>query len=177
VLIAKRRASKVGRKCPRPSFETPRKVRPQDDGGMCGGSAFSFEPCCGLHALIPWRTQAKGEAIVKIVVIGGTGLIGSKTVPILRERGHEVVAASSKTGVNTITAAGLKEALAGAQVVIDLTNSPSFEDSAVLEFFQTSGRNLLAAESAAGVTSRCPSSGSSGRRAMAISAPSSPRKD
>src|ERR1044072_8736085 len=88
---------------------------------------------------------------MKIVVIGGSGLIGSKTVPVLRERGHKVVAASSQTGVNTITGAGLKETLAGAQVVIDLTNSPSFEDRAVLEFFQTSGRNLLAAEVAAGV--------------------------
>src|ERR1043166_2421926 len=91
---------------------------------------------------------------MKIVVIGGSGLIGSKTVPILRARGHEVVAASSKTGVNTITGAGLTETLAGAQVVIDLTNSPSFEDRAVLEFFQTSGRNLLAAEAAAGVRHR-----------------------
>src|ERR1043165_718418 len=88
---------------------------------------------------------------MKIVVIGGNGLIGSKTVPVLRGRGHEVVAASSKTGVNTLTGAGLQEAIAGAQVVIDLTNSPSFEDKAVLEFFQTSGRNLLAAEAAAGV--------------------------
>jgi len=88
---------------------------------------------------------------MKIVVIGGSGLIGSKTVSILRGRGHEVVAASSKTGVNTITGAGLQEAIAGAQVVIDLTNSPSFEDKAVLEFFRTSGRNLLAAEAAAGV--------------------------
>ena len=88
---------------------------------------------------------------MKIVVIGGSGLIGSKTVPVLRGRGHEVVAASSKTGVNTITGEGLKEAIAGAQVVIDLTNSPSFEDQAVLEFFQTSGRNLLTAEAAAGV--------------------------
>src|SRR5436853_3005575 len=88
---------------------------------------------------------------MKILVIGGSGLIGSKTVPVLREHGHEVVAASSKTGVNTITGAGLKETLAGAQVVIDLTNSPSFEDKAVLEFFQTSGRNLLAAEVAAGL--------------------------
>jgi uncharacterized protein YbjT (DUF2867 family) len=88
---------------------------------------------------------------MKIVVIGGNGLIGSKTVPILRARGHEVVAASSKTGVNTITGAGLKEAVAGAEVVIDLTNSPSFEDQAVLEFFRTSGRNLLAAEADAGV--------------------------
>ena len=88
---------------------------------------------------------------MKIVVIGGTGLIGSKTVPILRQRGHEVVAASPNTGVNSITGDGLKEAMAGTQVVIDLANSPSFEDKAVLEFFETSGRNLLAAEAAAGV--------------------------
>jgi uncharacterized protein YbjT (DUF2867 family) len=88
---------------------------------------------------------------MKIVVIGGTGLIGSKTVAILRQGGHEVVAASPNSGVNTITGEGLKEALTGAQVVIDLANSPSFEDKAVLEFFQTSGRNLLAAETAAGV--------------------------
>jgi uncharacterized protein YbjT (DUF2867 family) len=88
---------------------------------------------------------------MKIVVIGGTGLIGSKTVGILRQGGHEVVAASPNSGVNTITGEGLKEAVAGAQVVIDLTNSPSFEDKAVLEFFQTSGRNLLAAEAAASV--------------------------
>jgi uncharacterized protein YbjT (DUF2867 family) len=88
---------------------------------------------------------------MKILVIGGTGLIGSKTVPILRQGGHEVVAASPKSGVNTITGEGLKEALAGAQVVIDLANSPSFEDKAVLEFFETSGRNLHPAEAAAGV--------------------------
>jgi uncharacterized protein YbjT (DUF2867 family) len=88
---------------------------------------------------------------MKIVVIGGTGLIGSKTVAILRQRGHEVVAASPKTGVDTITGKGLKEAMDGAQVVIDLANSPSFEDRAVLEFFETSGRNLLAAEDATGV--------------------------
>jgi uncharacterized protein YbjT (DUF2867 family) len=88
---------------------------------------------------------------MKIVVIGGTGLIGSKTVAILRQGGHDVVAASPNSGVNTITGEGLREALAGAQVVIDLANSPSFEDKAVLEFFQTSGRNLLAAEAAAGV--------------------------
>src|SRR5258708_34148914 len=88
---------------------------------------------------------------MKIVGIGGTGLIGSKTVPILRQRGHEVGAASPNTGVNTITGQGLKEAMAGTQVVIDLANSPSFEDKAVLEFFETSGRNLLPAESAAGV--------------------------
>ena len=88
---------------------------------------------------------------MKIVVIGGTGLIGSKTVAILRQGNHEVVAASPKRGINTITGEGLKEAIAGAQVVIDLANSPSFEDKAVLEFFETSGRNLLPAEAAAGV--------------------------
>jgi len=88
---------------------------------------------------------------MKIVVIGGTGLIGSKTVAILRQGGHEVVAASPKSGVNTITGEGVKEAVAGAQVVIDLANSPSFEDKAVLEFFETAGRNLLPAEAAAGV--------------------------
>jgi uncharacterized protein YbjT (DUF2867 family) len=88
---------------------------------------------------------------MKIVVIGGTGLIGSKTVAILSQGGHEVIAASPNSGVNTITGEGVKEVVIGAQVVIDLTNSPSFEDKAVLEFFETSGHNLLAAESAAGV--------------------------
>src|ERR1700746_1690387 len=87
---------------------------------------------------------------MKIVVIGGSGLIGSKTVAILRRGGHEVVAASPSSGVNTITGQGVKEAVAGAQVVIDLANSPSFEDKAVLEFFETAGRNLLPAEAAAG---------------------------
>jgi len=88
---------------------------------------------------------------MKIVVVGGTGLIGSKTVAILRKAGHEVVAASPDTGVNTLTGAGLEKALAGAQVVVDLANSPSFEDQAVLEFFQRSEHNLLPAEAAAGV--------------------------
>jgi uncharacterized protein YbjT (DUF2867 family) len=88
---------------------------------------------------------------MKIVVIGGTGLIGSKTVTRLRQNGHEVIAASPNTGVNTITGEGLDSALAGTDVVVDLANSPSFEDEAVLDFFQTSGRNLLAAEAAAGV--------------------------
>src|SRR2546429_1723980 len=88
---------------------------------------------------------------MKIVVIGGTGLIGSKAVPILRQGGDEVVAASPTTGVNTITGEGLTAAMAGTQVVIDLANAPSWEDHAVLAFFETSGRNLLAAEAAAGV--------------------------
>jgi uncharacterized protein YbjT (DUF2867 family) len=88
---------------------------------------------------------------MKIVVIGGTGLVGSKAVEKLKQKGHGAIAATPSTGVNTITGEGLKEAMAGAQVVIDLANSPSFEDKAVLEFFETSGRNVLAAEAAAGV--------------------------
>jgi uncharacterized protein YbjT (DUF2867 family) len=88
---------------------------------------------------------------MKIVVIGGTGLIGSKLVTKLRAMGHETVAASPDSGLNTLTGAGLPEALAGAGVVVDVANSPSFEDAAVMHFFETSGRNLLAAEAAAGV--------------------------
>lgn len=88
---------------------------------------------------------------MKIVIIGGTGLIGSKTAERLRKKGHEVIAASPNTGVNTITGEGLAEALKKTEVVIDLANSPSFEDKAVLDFFQASGRNLMAAEKAAGV--------------------------
>ncbi|MDE1932925.1 SDR family oxidoreductase [Bradyrhizobium sp.] len=88
---------------------------------------------------------------MKIVVIGGAGLIGSKTVGILRQGGHEIIAASRKSGIDAVTGRGLKETLAGAAVVIDLANSPSFEDKAVMAFFETSGRNLLAAEEAAGV--------------------------
>jgi len=88
---------------------------------------------------------------MKIVVIGGTGLIGSKLVAKLRERGHEALAAAPDTGVNTLTGEGLAGALEGASVVTDVSNATSFEDAAVLEFFQTSTRNILAAESAAGV--------------------------
>ncbi|RCS21891.1 NAD-dependent epimerase/dehydratase family protein [Phyllobacterium salinisoli] len=88
---------------------------------------------------------------MKIVVIGGNGLIGSKTVTRLRDKGHDVLAASPNSGVNTITGEGLSEALKGADVVIDLANSPSFENKAVLEFFATAGHNLLAAEVKAGV--------------------------
>jgi uncharacterized protein YbjT (DUF2867 family) len=88
---------------------------------------------------------------MKIVVIGGSGLIGSKLVPKLREQGHEAVAASPKSGVNTITGEGLTEVLRGAAVVVDVTNSPSWEDAAVMEFFETSTRNLLTHETAAGV--------------------------
>ena len=88
---------------------------------------------------------------MKVVVIGGTGLIGSKTVAILRKSGHEVVSASPISGVNTVTGEGLKEAIADTQVVIDLSNAPSRDAKAVFEFFQTAGGNLLAAEAAAGV--------------------------
>jgi uncharacterized protein YbjT (DUF2867 family) len=88
---------------------------------------------------------------MKIVVIGGTGLIGSKTVERLRKKGHEVLAASPNSGVNTVTGEGLAEALAGAQVVVDLANSPSFEEKAALDFFEAAGRNLFSAETAAGV--------------------------
>jgi uncharacterized protein YbjT (DUF2867 family) len=88
---------------------------------------------------------------MKIVVIGGTGLIGSKLVRQLREHGHEAVAASPNTGVNTLTGEGLAEALKGASVVVDVSNAPSWEDAAVMKFFETSTRNLLANEAAAGV--------------------------
>jgi uncharacterized protein YbjT (DUF2867 family) len=88
---------------------------------------------------------------MKIVVIGGTGLIGTKLVKNLSERGHDVLPASPNTGVNTITCEGLAKALDGAEVVVDVANAPVWEDKAVLEFFETSGRNLLAAEAAAGV--------------------------
>ena len=88
---------------------------------------------------------------MKIVVIGGTGLIGSKLVPVLRDQGHEAVAAAPNTGVNSLTGEGLAEVLKGASVVVDVSNSPNWEDSAVLKFFETSTRNLLTYETAAGV--------------------------
>jgi uncharacterized protein YbjT (DUF2867 family) len=83
---------------------------------------------------------------IKVIVIGGTGLIGTKLVKNLRERGHEVLAASPKSGVNTFTGEGVAEALTGAQVVVDVANAPQWDDKAVLEFFETAGRNLLGAE-------------------------------
>jgi uncharacterized protein YbjT (DUF2867 family) len=88
---------------------------------------------------------------MKIVVIGGTGLIGSKVVEKLKERGHQAVAAAPNTGVDTLTGKGLPEALAGAEVVVDVSNSPSFEDKAAMDFFQTAGRNIAAAEVEAGI--------------------------
>jgi uncharacterized protein YbjT (DUF2867 family) len=91
------------------------------------------------------------ETIMKIVVIGGSGLIGSKLVTTLREHAHEAIAASPNSGVNTVTGEGLAEALKGASAVVDVSNSPSWEDAAVLKFFETSTRNLLTHETAAGV--------------------------
>ena len=88
---------------------------------------------------------------MKIVVIGGTGLIGSKVVGKLKQKGHEAIAAAPSTGVNTITGEGLADALAGARVVVDVANSPAFESQAAMDFFQTSGKNLIAAEAAAGI--------------------------
>src|SRR5258708_18564601 len=93
----------------------------------------------------------KTERDMKIVVIGGSGRIGSKLVQKLVARGHEVIAASPSSGVNTLTGEGLAQALSGAQTVVDVANSPSFEEKAATEFFETSTRNLLAAEKAAGV--------------------------
>src|SRR5216110_4020982 len=98
---------------------------------------------------MPWSRMK--ETIMKIVVIGGTGLIGSKLVKKLREHGHEAVAAAPNTGVNTLTGEGLAEVLKGASVVVDVSNSPAWEDAAVLTFFETSTRNLLTYEAAAGV--------------------------
>jgi uncharacterized protein YbjT (DUF2867 family) len=110
---------------------------------------------------------------MKILVIGGTGLIGSKLVEKLREDGHDPLAASPDTGVDTLTGEGLAEAITGAEVVVDVANAPDWDDAAVLNFFQTSARNLLAAETVAGVrqhvalsvvgADRLPDSGTSGR--------------
>src|SRR5215217_8139388 len=97
------------------------------------------------------RLAITKESNMKIIVIGGTGLIGSKVVTILGERGYEAVPASPNSGVNTLTGEGLAEVLEGASVVVDVSNSPSFEDAAVLQFFQTSTGNLLEAEAVAGV--------------------------
>ena len=89
---------------------------------------------------------------MKLVVLGGTGLIGTKLVNLLRSEGHEVIPASPSLGINSITGQGLSEALSGAHVVVDVTNAPSWEDKAVLEFFETSTRNLLASEAKTGVS-------------------------
>src|SRR6201987_3686680 len=98
---------------------------------------------------MPWSKMK--ETTMKIVVIGGTGLIGSKLVNKLREHGHEAAAAAPNTGINTLTGEGLAEVLKGASVVVDVSNSPDWEDAAVLKFFETSTRNLLGVESTTGV--------------------------
>src|SRR3546814_8072453 len=104
--------------------------------------------------LRPANTPTAGGPAMKIVVIGGSGLIGTKRVKRLRQAGHEVLPAAPNSGVNAFTGEGLAGALKGARVVVDVANSPSFEDDAVMKFFQSSGRNLLAAEAAAGVRDR-----------------------
>jgi uncharacterized protein YbjT (DUF2867 family) len=108
---------------------------------------------------------------MKIVVIGGTGLIGSKVVEKLKHNGHEAIAAAPNTGVNTITGEGLADALAGAQVVVDVANSPSFADQAAMDFFQTAGKNLAAAEAAAGIKHHVALSVVGTERLLVISAP------
>ena len=125
------------------------KVYPGYPHGMATIHAGEIDK--DLLAFVKAQRQSAGTARRKFVVIGGTGLIGSKLVSLLRARGQQVVAASPETGVNTLTGAGLAEALAGAQVVVDVSNSRSFDDKAAMDFFQTSTRNLLAAEAAAGV--------------------------
>src|ERR1700754_44120 len=102
-------------------------------------------------SLIKENQKYQKRQIMKIVIIGGTGLIGSKVVAQLRDGGHQVIAAAPSTGINTLTGEGLAEAMSNTDVVVDLANSPSFEDKAVMEFFQTAGQNLLAAETNAGV--------------------------
>src|SRR6266853_1161159 len=112
-------------------------------------SALSYQRQTTDGSEIPWSRMT--ETIMKIVVIGGTGLIGSKLVNKLREHGHEAVAAAPNTGVNTLTGEGLAEVMKGTSVVVDVSNSPSWDDAAVLKFFETSTRNLLTYEAAAGV--------------------------
>jgi uncharacterized protein YbjT (DUF2867 family) len=122
----------------------------QSEGGMA--SQIPTQSCVSNQTEgfeMPWSRMK--ETIMKIVVIGGSGLIGSKLVNKLREHGHEAVAAAPNTGVNTVTGEGLAAVLKGASVVVDVSNSPSWEDAAVLKFFETSTRNLLTYEAGAGV--------------------------
>jgi uncharacterized protein YbjT (DUF2867 family) len=122
------------------------KAWPRNANDRDGKGRDEFAPCNPAR-----KIHETKERLMKIVVIGGTGLIGSKLVDLLSSRGHEVIAASPNTGVNTITGEGVAKVLVGTQVVVDVANSPSFEDQAVMDFFTTSNRNLLAAEKAAGV--------------------------
>src|SRR5919106_1913099 len=124
-------------RCCSSSRRPPRRCRPQPESP-------SIDP-------LPTRRTQGRSIMTNVVVIGGTGLIGAKVVARLAEHGHEAVAASPNSGVNTFTGEGVAEVLAGAQVVVDVSNSPSFEDKAALDFFTTSTGNLLAAEKTAGV--------------------------
>lgn len=120
-------------------------------GGALHGATCHIPRPCPVIAVSPgWTAGGKGNDM-RIVVIGGTGLIGRRVVELLRERGHDAVAASPSTGVDTVTGAGLAEALRGADVVVDTPNAPSFEDGPVLQFFERSTGNLVAAEKEAGV--------------------------
>src|SRR5882757_6758241 len=140
-------AAKIPRTCRKPS-----RCRTYRSWLMGLGDRIdvSFHAFSVVYSRFGGRGRSE-RAAMKIVVIGGSGLIGKKVVMNLRQHGHEVVAASPSLGVNTVTGEGLAQALAGAQVVVDVANAPSWEDKAVLEFFETSGRNLLAAEAKAGV--------------------------
>ena len=127
---------------------TPRTSQASNPGQRIPNAVTELRRCVSST---PGPAPAQKGLIMKIVVIGGSGLIGSKLVTKLREHGHEAVAASPNTGVNTLTGEGLADTLANAAVVVDVSNSPSFEDAAVLEFFETSTRNLLTAEAEAEV--------------------------
>jgi uncharacterized protein YbjT (DUF2867 family) len=134
---------------PTTSATSPTKARDTAASHPQRSTHSDFEYTLGN---IETNQRGKGTSIMKVVIIGGSGLIGSKLVKNLRERGHEAVPASPDTGVNTLTGEGLAEALQGASVVVDVSNSPSFEDAAVMSFFTTSTRNLLKAAGTAGVT-------------------------
>src|SRR6185369_11952807 len=130
----------------RPFMASPFKWVPDTSRGAW----FDVRYCSETGLAWPVARSTKGVIDMKIVVIGGTGLIGSKLVKKLREMGQDVLAASPDSGVNTLTGDGLQQAVAGAQVVVDVSNSPSFEDEAAMKFFKTATGNLLAAEKAAG---------------------------
>ena len=140
-------AAKIPRACRKPSRYITYRARLM---GLGDRIDVFFHAFSDVYSRLGDRGRGE-RAAMKIVVIGGTGLIGKKVVMNLRQHGHEVVAASPSLGVNTVTGEGLAQALAGAQVVVDVANAPSWEDNAVLAFFETSGRNLLAAEAAAGI--------------------------
>src|SRR5882757_9995838 len=128
------------RRCPRSQAGWPERQGPTGSHEL---TRRTRRRCC--------RNQSTRGVVMKIVVIGGTGLIGSKVVQKLKQKGHEAIAAAPNTGVNTITGEGLADALTGAEVVVDVANSPSFEDQVAMNFFRTAGRNLASAEGAAGV--------------------------